>query len=688
MKKLHAIYALLMLILHSCAMEPAYAASPVIWNGSRSKVLTTKGFQLSDGTTIDNDGPLNLIKQGTGESADLSGWVAYDEGTSATPTGSSVDSPAVAGTPTRTTSASEVLSGTGSIKLSKSGADGKGEGWYYAFTTNTNDSLNNALNELSFTYRMSAAPAADTFRVYIRDITNGVNITPQFTSCGGGSTPALTSTTTTCNAKLAWLATTGTSYRLYIHIASTDTTAVDLVVDKVFVGQRGVQVGPGQSGEVSYTLTPKGSTSDPTLGTNSSEATWSRQGEYMQLRVNIYQTGAGSAGSGQYYFPLPSGYTIYQWNAVQNNANGLGSFGQAEMYVGTSTYWGNVQAYSSTALTVFVGNETTAMQPPGSGFLPISTAAWRLSFTARVRINEWAGGVAYGENSYNYYCSEGNTWGTTNSSAATTTGCVSGVLGGTTTPAGTAFNYVFTPSTPVPVGTRPVLEISTNRTNWFAPGAPWAGSGVVESLRNDGTNYIGAGVAFSGTNLIVTFGKYAYGTSGAWNGTWYWRVYVPSPGQAVGFGLAPSDGSTIGLFQANAQPYVRAYVTGPTCTSSGVTTTFTETADTANAFASNTFTAPSAGRYQINYRWNIGGIASGTPLAVYGGVKVNGSTVENRVPAIKHGTSALAANDVASVSILLNLAANDAVTFSCITDTGSVNFDGDTYSVLTIAKIP
>lgn len=60
-----------------------------------------------------------------------------------------------------------------------------------------------------------------------------------------------------------------------------------------------------------YSMTIGASTTAPTKGVTSvDKAQWRRVGSDMEIRYDFKQTSAGSAGSGIYLFPIPSGYTI------------------------------------------------------------------------------------------------------------------------------------------------------------------------------------------------------------------------------------------------------------------------------------------------------------------------------------------------------------------------------------------
>jgi len=102
------------------------------------------------------------------------------------------------------------------------------------------------------------------------------------------------------------------------------------------------------------------------------------------------------------------------------------------------------------------------------------------------------------------------------------------------------------------VGVTPELQVSVDGTHW-SPVPTAITPQAIDALRNDGTNYIGAGCGVSSSgNILVYFGKYSTGTSTAWSGTWYWRVAVGLPNQATGFGKATATQS--GLVSGGTVP--------------------------------------------------------------------------------------------------------------------------------------
>jgi hypothetical protein len=99
--------------------------------------------------------------------------------------------------------------------------------------------------------------------------------------------------------------------RLGLHVASTSTSAMDIVFDDVTVEPGLPTYGTIATDWQSYTLNI-GSTagSSPTKGTIvRDEAKWRRVGDSMEIEYNYSQSTAGSdAGvTGHYLWPLPSG---------------------------------------------------------------------------------------------------------------------------------------------------------------------------------------------------------------------------------------------------------------------------------------------------------------------------------------------------------------------------------------------
>jgi len=309
------------------------------------------------------------------------------------------------------------------------------------------------------------------------------------------------------------------------------TNAAVLNVANVIVGPgiqpQGAVVGSG----ISYTPTFNG------FGTVTSPAVkWFRTGSRMKVSGRFVM-GTTTATQARMY--LPAGVTAststgaysvvgsWKWNdggALAEKTGPLG-IGMGADYVtfGRDNY--------STSASVETGYDGSVLFTSNTIYIEFE-----------VEIADWAGSgtVNLAQNDVAYYYPTGGTWGT--AGAVTCSIGQGGVLLGSTAVAGTLFAWTMTPPTPVPIGARPRIDISGDGIHWFPP------SGVnIENLRDDGTNYIGAGVALLNSgDISLQFGKYPSGVSAAWTqpAPAYLRVVIELPGQAVGFGAFQAASST------------------------------------------------------------------------------------------------------------------------------------------------
>jgi hypothetical protein len=141
-------------------------------------------------------------------------------------------------------------------------------------------------------------------------------------------------------------------------------------------------------------MTITGSVTNPTRGTVLlEEAKWRRVGDTMEINYSYAQIGAGSAGSGDYYFSVPSGFAIdySKMNATQGSA--LFSVGSAAAFDGSGTFTGNVQAMTSNRLWVTLSNDVSGVTAFSSSRCSLGNAVSRITFAARVPILGWSSTV-------------------------------------------------------------------------------------------------------------------------------------------------------------------------------------------------------------------------------------------------------------------------------------------------------
>lgn len=155
-----------------------------------------------------------------------------------------------------------------------------------------------------------------------------------------------------------------------------------------------------QTTDISYTLSPIGSTTNPTLGTTTTnQAYWSRNGNKMTINYNLVQTGAGSGGSGQWQFPIFTGTSsdfainTTAYPASANDSTGVAAVGAAST-VGSGTFFGSCQTTkgfvvgvaTSTAFKFFILHDDNYFD---SSYCAWTSTIMAISFSATVPITNW-----------------------------------------------------------------------------------------------------------------------------------------------------------------------------------------------------------------------------------------------------------------------------------------------------------
>ncbi len=140
-----------------------------------------------------------------------------------------------------------------------------------------------------------------------------------------------------------------------------------------------------------FTPTINGASVNPTKGaTNKSTCAWRRSGEIMELKWDYNQNSAGTAGTGDYLFVVPGGFTIDTTIidvGVQNTYAGavtiLGAGHALQYGVAASQLF--VFGATTTALSAMDASSTTHI---GSGLRAMSTAI-QFTFVVDVPISGW-----------------------------------------------------------------------------------------------------------------------------------------------------------------------------------------------------------------------------------------------------------------------------------------------------------
>ncbi len=356
------------------------------WSGTDVSLNTRKLTDVVDPTAatdvatkyyVDNNhiAPVNYVVNGAFDIG-TSGWViSKNTSANAIPDNGFVTS-GTTNTITRSTSAP--LEGVAS-GLYTLGALGNQVS--YAFTINAADQ--GRVLQGAFDYAIASGTYADdTVTVWIYDVTNDVFIQPAPYLVKNQSLPSDTMPfefQTAINS---------VSYKLVLQQAAASTAVIKL--DNVVVGRQAKLYGSAITDWQSYSLTIGAQTTAPTLGTTTTNsAKWRRVGDSMEIVYSLVQTGAGSAGSGYYKFPLPSGFSADSSKILVGN-NNVVNIGSAAVYNGSLVSAGVVQLLDSTNLVITVGADTLATTQVGSSFYQLSGANIQYGFSAKVPILGWS----------------------------------------------------------------------------------------------------------------------------------------------------------------------------------------------------------------------------------------------------------------------------------------------------------
>lgn len=268
--------------------------------------LDDAGIELEVGSGAGGGG-INYIDNPDAET-DTTGWATYADAAAATPVDGTGGSPTVTWTRNTTNPGRD----TADFKFTKDAANRQGEGASYDFSIDNVD----AGKELDFTVDFKTEASnyvTGDVRVYFYDVTNATLITPVLVN---QSDPELEATNGNWRQLTwrMWTNSTSTSYRMIIHTASTSATAYTLNFDNFRVGPKTFFNTPIVGEWEEFPMTIEGATSNPTKASSPTDdkAFWRRVGDQMEITYYYQHTSntGAAAGSGDYFFNLPSGYTM------------------------------------------------------------------------------------------------------------------------------------------------------------------------------------------------------------------------------------------------------------------------------------------------------------------------------------------------------------------------------------------
>lgn len=288
---------------------------------------------------------------GSNAEAGVGTWVRYADASAAVPVDGVGGSPNAAFTFATTTT--NPLRGTNSFLLTKDANDRRGHGVSIPFTIDRADLAKVVSIEFDYEPGTGFAAGSDTVdsdvEVYIIKDPTGTPVviqpTPYKLTAGVGVQGKYKATFQTDSS--------GTSYSLVFHVATTSATAWTLKFDNVRVGPQEIVQGTPATDWVSYTPIVTG------LGTGSasSSAKWRRVGDSIEIQASITKDGSNGTGAVAIAATMPAGLTVD--SAKTDSVSNRGCFGSG-VYIttGFTREIHNPFIVPSTSLIEFANPET------------------------------------------------------------------------------------------------------------------------------------------------------------------------------------------------------------------------------------------------------------------------------------------------------------------------------------------
>lgn len=373
----------------------AEIATPATPSSGNGKIyFKSDGFlyQLNDDGTETKvgagSGGINYISNNPDFESSTAGWATYADAAGSAP----VDGTGGTANITLTRSTSAPLRGTASGLITKDASNRQGQGVSFDFTLSNADKAKPLA--VTFDYSVDSgfvAGDSSDIRVYVYDTTTPemIQVAPYTIQGASGSNHRFIGTFQTTSAS--------TSYRVILHIATTNATAWTFKFDNVQLGPQQINYGSPVTDWYSYVPTVTGVTSNPTKSNSPTTdiAYARRSGDSLEIEYTfVASTTSGSAaGSGSYIFGLPSGLSIDTSKVTANASQNIGVVGSAMVGTSTQNLWGSVKVHSSVGVGIEVGDETSGKGRVGSTTYPFTTSSLIYSFRAVVPILGWSSTV-------------------------------------------------------------------------------------------------------------------------------------------------------------------------------------------------------------------------------------------------------------------------------------------------------
>lgn len=313
------------------------------------------------------------------------GYVVYgDDPAGATPVNGIGDE---ATTISLSTTSNSALYKTYDNLLTKTAVDSQGQGTSYDFAIDYG--MISQTFQISFLYNTSSSYVSGDIGVFLYDTAYSVFV-PLSVSSISASNGFPSRFLATFSPSFS------TSYRLIFHITTTNASAYTFQFNAVSVSPLSLMgvTTTAVNQWANYSMVIGAVTSAPALGTVANNlAQWRRVGADMELEYNLVQTGAGSAGTGTYLFPLPVGYTV-DWTKISASAtyNNNVPVGTGRVVDGANVYTASVyyNASLATNAVILVYQSTIGTDVlVSSTNTPLSTATLEYHFICKLPIAQW-----------------------------------------------------------------------------------------------------------------------------------------------------------------------------------------------------------------------------------------------------------------------------------------------------------
>ena len=329
--------------------------SPIIFNGTRAKLLTSNGLLTTAGRTIDFDGGINYIAN-SGLEINSTGWATYANAAGVSPVNGTGGAPSI--TFVRSTTTPLFQTASGLITYPASNNQGNG----ISFDFSVDSGLYTTPCTIGMTYKVASGTYDSSLITWIYDVTNSVLL-----PCTAA---------TVLNAVGAYTLNASfqpnynsTSYRLIFHCSTTTAVAWTMQIDNISVRPNTYNPGAVTTYPTAYTPTFSAG-----FGTATSiNVTWRRDGSYLEGQGSF---ASGTVAASIATMTLPAGLAIDTTILTQGNTSAAPG-PQVGYWTGNTT--NNVGAIltatgTSTTLLYFGTNGISGQITPQNGSIAFGSA--------------------------------------------------------------------------------------------------------------------------------------------------------------------------------------------------------------------------------------------------------------------------------------------------------------------------